>query len=132
MLFRTGKQIWMDSLTGGDPPELGKAKRKEALRYFDQAIANGFDTSEAFSCRGSCFKRLGIFILMLLKIYDKAIQKPPYESYKRLNYYTRSQIKQSLLDLQGSLSDLNEAIRLSKLDNDDNRWWDKACTEDWL
>jgi hypothetical protein len=121
--FRTGKQIWMDSLTGGDPPELRESKKKEALRYFDQAIANGFDTSEAFSCRGSCLNDLG-FYFDALEDYDKAIQKHPTKAIAA-NYYTRSQIKQSLLDLQGSLSDLNEAIRLSKLDNDDNRWWHK-------
>ena len=121
--FRTGKQIWMDSLTGGDPPEFRESKKKEALRYFDQAIANGFDTSEAFSCRGSCLNDLG-FYFDALEDYDKAIQKHPTKAIAA-NYYTRSQIKQSLLDFHGSLSDLNEAIRLSKLDNDDNRWWDK-------
>jgi tetratricopeptide (TPR) repeat protein len=121
--FRTGKQIWMDSLTGGDPPELRESKKEEALRHFDQAIVNGFDTSEAFSCRGSCLNDLG-FYFDAVEDYDKAIQKHPTKAIAA-NYYTRSQIKQSLLDLQGSLSDLNEAIRLSKLDNDDNRWWDK-------
>jgi tetratricopeptide (TPR) repeat protein len=121
--FRTGKQIWMDSLTGGGSPELRESKKKEALRYFDQAIANGFDTSEAFSFRGSCLNDLG-FYFDALEDYDKAIQKHPTKAIAA-NYYTRSQIKQSLLDFHGSLSDLNEAIRLSKLDNDDNRWWDK-------
>jgi hypothetical protein len=121
--FRTGKQIWMDSLTGGDPPELRESKKKEALRYFDQAIGNGFDTSEAFSFRGSCLNALG-FYFDALADYDKAIQKQPTKAVAA-NYYMRSQIKQSLLDFHGSLTDVNEAIRLSKLDNDDNRWWDK-------
>jgi hypothetical protein len=35
----------------------------------------------------------------------------------------RSVIKDSLFDFEGSLADLKEAICLSKLDNDDNAYW---------
>jgi tetratricopeptide (TPR) repeat protein len=119
--FLTGKQIWKDiTLTGGSP-EFRETKKKEALRYFDQAIANGYDASEVFSLRGSCLNDLG-FYFEALEDYNKAIQQRPSKGIAS-NYHMRSMIKQSLLDFQGSLADLNEAIRLSKLDNDDNRWW---------
>ena len=113
--FRTGKQIWNDvTLTGGSP-EFRETKKKEALRYFDQAIANGYDTSEVFSLRGSCLKDLG-FYFDALEDYNKAIQKQPNRAIAN-NYFMRSIIKDSLFDFEGSVADLKEAIRLSKLDN---------------
>ena len=119
--FLTGKQIWKDiTLTGGSP-EFRETKKKEALRYFDQAIANGYDASEVFSLRGSCLNDLG-FSFDALEDYNKAIQKQPSQAIAN-NYFMRSIIKDSLFDFEGSVADLKEAIRLSKLDNDDNRFW---------
>src|SRR5262249_20106017 len=100
---------------------LRKTKKKEALRYFDQAIASGYDTSEVFSLRGSCLNDLG-FYFEALEDYNKAIQKHPSKAIAN-NYYMRSVIKDSLFDFEGSVADLKEAIRLSKLDNDDNKFW---------
>ena len=37
----------------------------------------------------------------------------------------RSLIKDTIFDYKGSLTDIEEAIRLSKLDNDDNRFWNE-------
>lgn len=119
--FRTGKQIWKDiTLTGGSP-EFRETKKKEAVRYFDQAIANGYDASEVFSLRASCLKDLG-FYFDALEDYNKAIQKQPSQAIAN-NYFMRSMIKDSLFDFEGSVADLKEAIRLSKFDNDDNRFW---------
>jgi len=119
--FLTGKQIWKDiTLTGGSP-EFRETKKKEALRYFDQAIANGYDASEVFSLRGSCLNDLG-FSFDALEDYNKAIQKQPSQAIAN-NYFMRSIIKDSLFDFEGSVADLKEAIRLSKLDTDDNRDW---------
>ena len=119
--FRTGKQIWNDIIRTGGSPEFRETKKKEALRYFDQAIASGYDTSEVFSLRGSCLNDLG-FYFDALEDYDKAIQKQPSQAIAN-NYFMRSIIKDSLFDFEGSVADLKEAIRLSKLDNDDNRFW---------
>ncbi len=120
-LFRTGKQIWNDITRTGGSPELRETKKKEALRHFDQAIANGYDTSEVFSLRGSCLNDLG-FYFDALEDYNKAIQKQPNQGIAN-NYFMRSIIKDSLFDFEGSVADLKEAIQLSKLDNDDNRFW---------
>ena len=57
-----------------------------------------------------------------LEDYNKAIEKKPRKGIAS-NYHMRSIIKDSLFDFEGSLADLKEAIRLSKLDNDDNAYW---------
>ena len=119
--FQTGKQIWNDIIRTGGSPEFRGTKKQEALRYFDQAIASGYDTSEVFSLRGSCLNDLG-FYFDALEDYNKAIQKQPSQGIAA-NYHMRSIIKDSLFDFEGSVADLKEAIRLSKLDNDDNRFW---------
>ena len=119
--FRTGKQLWNDITRTGGSPELRETKKKEALRYFDQAIANGYDASEVFLLRGSCLNDLG-FYFDALEDYNKAIQKQPSQGIAN-NYFMRSIIKDSLFDFEGSVADLKEAIRLSTLDNDDNRFW---------
>jgi len=90
-------------------------------RDFDQAIANGYDAPEVFFLRGSCLNDLG-FYFDALEDYNKAIQKQPSQGIAN-NYFMRSIIKDSLFDFEGSVADLKEAIRLSKLDNDDNRFW---------
>ena len=124
--FLTGKQIWKDiTLPNTTQPcrseQCSETKKKEALRYFDQAIANGYDASEVFSLRGSCLNDLG-FSFDALEDYNKAIQKQPSQAIAN-NYFMRSIIKDSLFDFEGSVADLKEAIRLSKLDTDDNRDW---------
>ena len=123
--FRTGKQIWNDIIRTGGSPEFRETKKKEALRYFDQAISNGYETSEVFSLRGSCLKDLG-FYFDALEDHNTAIQKQPSQAIAN-NYFMRSMIKELLFDFEGSVADLKEAIRLSKLDNDDNRFWNNQA-----
>jgi tetratricopeptide (TPR) repeat protein len=71
--------------------------------------------------RGDCLNDLGYFF-EALEDYNKVIGKNPKKGIA-CNYYTRSLIKGSLFDYEGSLADLREAIRLSKFDNDDNEYW---------
>jgi tetratricopeptide (TPR) repeat protein len=132
--FTTGKKIWNEAVlikgTGWQEAKLNKIQ--EALKYFDEAIkkglvepavfSHGFDESEVFSLRGSCLNDLGYYF-EALEDYDKAIEKKPRKGIAS-NYHMRSIIKDSLFDFEGSLADLKEAIRLSKLDNDDNAYWD--------
>jgi tetratricopeptide (TPR) repeat protein len=131
--FTTGKQMWNEStlIKGIGWQESKLNKIKEALKYFDEAIkkglveptvfSHGFDESEAFSLRGSCLNDIG-FYFEALKDYNRAIEKKPRKGIAS-NYHMRSMIKDSLFDFEGSLADLKEAIRLSKLDNDDNAYW---------
>jgi tetratricopeptide (TPR) repeat protein len=131
--FTAGEKIWRESTlikgTGWQESKLNKTK--EALKYFDEAIKkglvepsvfhHGFNESEVFSLRGSCLNELG-FYFEALEDYNKAIEKRPQKGVAS-NYYMRSLIKDSLFDFDGSLADLKETIRLSKLDNDDNTYW---------
>ncbi len=115
--FRIGKQIWKDFVLAHVHPEFREDKTKEALRCFDRAIAKGYDAAEVFSLRGSCLNDLG-FYFDALEDYNKAIQR---ELNKANHYFMRSQIKDSIFDFEESFADLKEAVRLSKLDNDDHR-----------
>jgi tetratricopeptide (TPR) repeat protein len=131
--FATGEKLWNEAtlIKGIGWQESKLIKIKEALKYFDEAIkrglveptvfSHGFDESEAFSLRGSCLNDLG-FYFEALEDFNKAIDKKPRKGIAN-NYHMRSIIKDSLFDFEGSLADLKEAIRLSKLDNDDNAYW---------
>jgi tetratricopeptide (TPR) repeat protein len=132
--FEAGEKIWREStsIKGTGWKESKLSKIKEALKYFDEAIkigliepavfSHGFNESEAFSLRGSCLNDLG-FYFEALEDYNRAIEKKPRKAIAN-NYFMRGTIKGSLFDFEGSLADLKEAIRLSKLDNDDNAYWD--------
>jgi|GEM_PF-1906750 len=131
--FTTGKEIWNDAVSSKGSRESSLNKIKEALKFFDEAItkglveptvfSHGFNESEVFSLRGSCLNDLGFFC-EALEDYNKAIEKKPRKSIAS-NYHMRSIIKDSLFDFEGSLADLKEALRLSKLDNEDNAHWKK-------
>ncbi|MDR3597989.1 hypothetical protein [Clostridium sp.] len=119
--FKIGNNIWKDLVLAPHSSEYREEKTKEALEFFDKAIENGYDESEVFSLRGSCLNDLG-FYFDALEDYNKAIQKNPQMGIAA-NYHMRSLIKDSIFDFEGSLADIKEAIRLSKLDNDDNKYW---------
>jgi tetratricopeptide (TPR) repeat protein len=121
--FATGEKIWREavSIKGEGWKESQLIKIKEAFKYFDEAIKNGFDESEVFSLRGSCLNDLGYYF-DALEDYNEAIKRNPRKNIAS-NYHMRSLVKDSLFDFEGSLADLKEAIRLSKLDNDDNASW---------
>jgi tetratricopeptide (TPR) repeat protein len=131
--FEAGKKLWHEAnlIKGIGWQESKLSKIKEALKYFDEAIRSGlveptifsygFNESEVYRLRGDCLNDLGYFF-EALEDYNKAIERNPKKGIA-CNYYTRSLIKDSLFDYEGSLADLREAIRLSKLDNDDNAYW---------
>jgi tetratricopeptide (TPR) repeat protein len=119
--FKIGKNIWNESVLAHYSSEYREEKIKEALKFFDKAIENGYAESEVFSLRGSCLNDLG-FYFDALEDYNKAIHKNPQKGIAD-NYFMRSQIKGSIFDFEGSLADIKEAIHLSKLDNDDTKYW---------
>jgi tetratricopeptide (TPR) repeat protein len=128
--FQAGKKIWNDTALPvpkgqnlgpfGSPKYIEKQK-KEALKLFDKAIEKGYDNAEVFSLRGSCLNDLG-FYFDAIEDYNKAIERNPKRGIAS-NYHMRSLIKDTVFDYEGSLTDIEEAIRLSKLDNDDNEFW---------
>lgn len=119
--FIKGEKIWKESVLSKTPLELRKSKTKEALNFFDIAIEKGYDKSEVFSLRASCLNNLGFYI-EAIEDYNAAIQKNPRKGIAS-NYHMRSLIKDTIFDFEGSLADIKEAIRLSRLDNEDNKYW---------
>lgn len=121
--FATGKRIFKEAalIKGEDWKESQQVKIKKALEYFDEAIKKGFDESEVFSLRGNCLNDLG-FYFDALEDYNKAIEKGLRKGIAS-SYHMRSVVKDSLFDFDGSIADLKEAIRLSKLENEDNAYW---------
>lgn len=125
--FDVGKQLFKESMKSGTTPEVTKNKIEEALRYFDKAIEKGCDDSKVFSLRGSCLTDLG-FYFDTLEDYDKAIQRHPRKGIAD-NFYIRSLNKKWIYDFEGSIADLKEAIRLSRIDNVDNAYWNRCYGE---
>jgi tetratricopeptide (TPR) repeat protein len=80
-------------------------------------------TSEVFSLQASCLNDLG-FYFDAISAYDEAIPRNPKQGIVS-NYHMRSLVKDSIFDYKGSLTDIEEAIQLSELDNDDNRFWNE-------
>ena len=102
-------------------PQHIENQKKEALKLFDKAIEKGYNNAEVFTLRGSCLNDLGYYF-EAINDYDKAIERSPKQGIAS-NYHMRSLIKDTVLDFQGSLTDIEKAIQLSKLDNDDNEFW---------
>jgi tetratricopeptide (TPR) repeat protein len=76
-----------------------------ALSHLDQAINLGFDT-DAYEIRGNCFQKLD-YHYKAIDDYDKAIEINPLEfSY----YYSRAISKKAILDINGQIEDLHNAI----------------------
>ena len=100
------------------------------MKYFDLAIENGYNDSEAFLLRGSCLTDLG-FYFDALEDYDRAIQKHPRKDIAD-NFYMRSLNKKSIFVFDGSIADLKETIRLSKLDNEDDAYWNNYAKKEGL
>jgi tetratricopeptide (TPR) repeat protein len=129
--FATGEEIFKGAVLSKDSWESALNKKEKALEFFDEAIKkglvepsvfhHGFDESEVFLLRGSCLDDLG-FYFEALEDFNRAIERKPRKGIAD-NYFRRGMVKKSLFDFEGYLADLNEAIRISKLDNDDNKYW---------
>jgi tetratricopeptide (TPR) repeat protein len=98
-----------------------ETKINEALKLFDIAIEKGYDEANVYITRGMCLYDLK-FYFDALEDYNRGIDRKPNNGIAN-NYYYRSMIKYFILDFDGSLADIKEAIYLSKLDNEDNKWW---------
>jgi len=114
--------------------ELGKryyfAKRfTEALKCFDDAIALtrgvDIDAAEVFNCRGGTLQALN-FDLDAIDDFNRAISSAPDDCN---SFYQRSFSKVATGDLSGAISDLGEAIRLSRVDNALNKVYDEGARE---
>lgn len=124
-LFKLGRELFKESIDEKIHVEIRKQKLISSLEFFDKAIDQGYVESEVYSFRGICLRDLN-YDLDALDDFDTAISKDPERaSY----YYDRALTKQYIYDLQGSLVDFEEAIRLSKIDNSETRYWNKYAKE---
>lgn len=91
-----------------------------ALKQYDNAIQNGVN---AYRDRAYCLSGLDFHLDAIADI-DKAISLEPEDCNL---YYERSLSKEIIGDYNGAISDLKEAIRLSKIDTPLNKnYKDKA------
>jgi tetratricopeptide (TPR) repeat protein len=122
--YLLGEKLWKESILSDESVEFRDNKKIEALKLFDKAIELGFEEeAEIYSMRGSILNDLG-FYFDALDDYNKAILNRPKKGIAD-NYFLRGFIKESIYDYEGAIADVEEAIRLSKLDNDDNKYWDQ-------
>lgn len=121
--FKIGKEIIDDIRLKGCSLELRNSKINAALDLFNEAINKGYEDSQVFSYRGSSFEELGLHF-KALEDYTIAIYKKP-EKAIAANFFDRAMIKELIFDFEGSFNDFSEAIRLSKLTNNDTAFWNR-------
>jgi tetratricopeptide (TPR) repeat protein len=90
---------------------------QEAVDCFDTAVENGFEGATLFSLRASCLQSLE-WDSDAIDDFTKAISLEPEDCN---HYFQRAMSKNAIGDQQGFLADIQEAIRLSKVDNALNR-----------
>jgi tetratricopeptide (TPR) repeat protein len=120
-------QRWAD---GYDNFEKGKElylerKLQEAVDYFDQSIELNFGEEGIYGLRGSCLQLLK-FDLDAIDDFTKAIASEPNDCNL---YYARSLSRGATGDLQGQVSDLQEAIRVATVHSAHNKVYDEYARE---
>ena len=101
--FQRGKQHYL----------VGSAQAQEALDCFDTAIGCGFEDGGIYGMRGWALQVLG-FDPDAISDFSKGITLEPEDSNL---YFMRSLSRGGIGDLHGAVEDLEEAIRLSEIDN---------------
>ncbi len=94
-----------------------------ALECFDKAINKGYKTSKLFALRADCLDSLGYYF-DAIEDYNKALSMNPTQGVAN-GYWRRGMIKHTIFDFEGSRDDIVTAITLSKIDNEDNRFWNE-------
>lgn len=117
------------SLDGIKALEKGKKhftekQNRSALDWFDKAIEYGVE-HEVYGLRAMCLQALD-FHLDAIDDFNKAILLSPDDCNL---YYMRSISKSAIGDVDGCVADLEEAVRLSKADNEMNRSYDIGAKE---
>ncbi len=105
-----------DTFTTGKKHYAG-GRTLEALGCFDSAIECGFEDAVLYGLRGCCLQTLE-WHLDAIDNFSKAIL---LDSQDCNNYFQRAMSKTATGDSHGFLTDIQEAIRLSKVDSALNR-----------
>lgn len=111
--FEKGKQHYLAEEVKGT----GTAQIQLALECFDEAIGLGFEGGGIHASRGSCLQSLE-FHLDAIDDFNKAISLNPQDSNL---YFMRSVSKGAAGDLGGRIADLQEALRVSEIENETNK-----------
>ena len=98
---------------------------QKALDCFDRAIKSGFEGEGIYGLRAICLQALH-FDHDAIDNFNKAISLAPEEANL---YFMRSLSRAATGDLTGRVSDLQEAIRLSKIHNKYNEFWNNYAKE---
>jgi tetratricopeptide (TPR) repeat protein len=110
--FEAGKKHFMEG------------KNQEALDCFDKAIKNGVE-DEVYELRAMCLQALD-FHLDAIDDFNKAISLSPENAN---SYFMRSLSESRTGDVEACISDLESAVRLSKIDNEANRILNEGAKE---
>lgn len=123
--FEKGFQFFRESTsTRGDGWKEKKQKLDElALACFDKAIDKGYETSKLFALRADCLDYLGYYF-DAIEDYNRALSMNPIHGVAN-GYWRRGMIKHTVFDFEGSREDVITAITLSRIDNEDNRFWNE-------
>ena len=98
-------------------------RNEEALLFFDKAFNNNFinyfpnEAGKLYSMRAGCLQSLA-YDYEAITDFDNAIALIPNDCNI---YFSRSISKGAILDYDGQLADIIEAIEISKIDSDLNR-----------
>lgn len=111
----------LDAYERGRKCVIEKGDDGYALDCFNLAIELGVNDSCVYGLRAGC--------LLSLEHYQEAINdydmSMSLDRGRAQDYHGRSIARHYLDDLDGSISDLEEAVRLSKMDNENNKQWNE-------
>lgn len=96
-----------------------------ALKFFDSSIENHYLQYQVFYHRAECLSSLGYY-LESIEDYNKAVE---INSFIANIFYGRHFAKTAVGDLVGALNDLQEAIRVSKINNDNSMYWNSYAKD---
>jgi len=99
--------------------------QQKALDCFDRAIKSGYEGEGVYGLRAICLQEFH-YELDAIDDFNKAISLAPEEANL---YFMRSLSRSATGDYTGCISDLQEAIRLSKIDNKYNDFWNNYAKE---
>lgn len=125
--FEIGLKIFQDTSVNKSKIHTERQTQKTiaALELFDIAIEKGCDDMRAFRFRAICLRDLN-YDLEAIEDLDKCIKMEPHMGSL---YYDRAVTKQWIYDFEGSVADYEKAIELSKIANDDTRYWNEYAVK---
>jgi len=117
-------------LQGYEAFEAGKRhyagrRHEEAVACFDEAVECGFEDGELFSLRGSSLQALK-WNIDAIEDFTRAISTEPDDCNL---YFQRAMSKVSIGDQLGFLADVQEAIRLSRVESEATRAYNTYANE---